>query len=281
LIFHILIFSVFIRINENLEKSRENNTELRENIRRLEVEMSKYEKRLEIATEERENLIKSLELVNEQKDGLEMNLQRSLDELKSREERCDYLQKQLRMLTEVESKKQEQRGAELQEMKGLRREINIAREAKIDLEVDIKLARQELKDSLDRELKLSRTVETLKEREAELNSRLTLSKGKERKLKDLIEELQPNMKSFAVDTEEDMKNKLSSTTDVPASFVQKIKELNEVIEKYTAEKNNLQDKLGKIRIDKGLLMQHVKLLEGEVKKLKSTQTSTHLPIEKV
>ncbi|XP_011334702.2 GRIP and coiled-coil domain-containing protein 2 isoform X2 [Ooceraea biroi] len=272
------------RTSGNLEESRENNAELRENIRRLEVEMSKYEKRLEIATEERENLIKSLALVNRQKDISETNLQRTMEELKAREDRCDYLQKQLRMLTEIESKKQEQRDAELHEMKGLRKEINVAREAKINLEADIKPTKKELKDSLDRELKLAQTVESLKEREAELNSRLAYSREKERKLKDLIEELQPNSKSFAIEVEEDVRNKLPSTTDVPAkNFVRKIKELNEVIEKYAADKNNLQDKLCKMKVDRTLLTQRVKLLEGEMKRLKGTQASNQqtVPAEKL
>lgn len=245
--------------------------------------MSKYEKRLEIAMEERENLIKSLALVNGQKDVGEANLRRIMEELKAQEERCEYLQKQLRMLTEVESKKQEQRDVELHEMKGLRKQINVAREAEIDLKAERKLAKQELKDSLDRELKLEHTVESLKERMTELNSQLVLSKEKERKLKDLTEELQPNLKSFVIETEEDIRNKLPSTTDVSASFVQKIKGLNEMIEKYAADKNNLQDKLSKMRIDKGMLTQRVKLLEAEVKKLKSTQASVQqtVAVEKV
>lgn len=247
-------------------------------MRKLEAELSNYKKQLEIATEERENLVKCLALANGQKDLLEVNLRRTMEELKAREERCDYLQKQLRMLTEVESKKQEQRDAELHEIKELRWEVKVAREAKIALEADIKLAKQELKDSLDREMKLARTVESLKQREAELSSRLVLSKEKERKLKGLIEE--EDAKFFAIETEEE---KVQSTADVTASFVQKIKTLNEMVEKYATERNNLHDKLNKIRIDRGLLIQRVKLLEADVKKMKSTQASSQqiVPVEKV
>lgn len=244
--------------------------------------MSKYERRLEIAEEERDNLIKALASANGQKD-LEANLERTMAELKAREEKCDYLQKQLRMLTEIESKKQEQRDSEHYEMKRLRREFNIAREAMIDLEADVKLAKQELKESLDRELKLVRTVESLNERETELNSQLALLRDNERKLKDLIEELRSKSKFSAVETEEDTRNRQAGTADVSAAFEQKIKELNETIERYAAEKNNLQDKLSKTRIDRGLLSQSVKLLEGEVKKLKSAQVTTQqtAPVEKV
>ncbi|XP_011164731.1 golgin subfamily A member 4 isoform X3 [Solenopsis invicta] len=247
------------RTSENLEESREHNTELRENIKKLENEMSKYEKKLEIATEEQERLISSLALTNGLKEIVETDLRRTMEELKAREEDCNYLQKQLKMLTE--SKKQDQRNAELDEIKELRREINIAREIRLELETDINRAKQELKESSNRELKLARTVEALKERETELDTKLTVSKEKERKLKDLLE----NVK------------------DVPANFMQKIKELSETIEKYAVEKSNLEDKIGKMRTHREMLSQRVKLLEGQLKKLKTTQASNQqmIPIERL
>lgn len=221
--------------------------------------MSKYEKQLEIATEEQERLISSLALTNGLKEILEADLHRTTKELKAREEDCNYLQKQLKMLTEVD-RKHSQRD-EFDEIKELRREINIAREVRIKLEADINHAKQELKESSNRELKLAHTVDSLKERETELCTKLAFSKEKERKFKDLIE----------------------NTKDVPASFTQKIKELNETIEKYAAEKSNLEDKIGKMRIDRELLTQRVKLLEGQLKKLKSTPASSQqtVPIERV
>jgi len=233
--------------------------ELRENIKKLENEMSKYEKQLEIATEEQERLISSLALTNGLKEILEADLRRTTDELKAREEECNYLQKQLKMLTE--SMKQGQRDAELDEIEELRREINVAREIRIELEADINHARQELKESSNRELELAHTVDSLKERETELNTRLAISKEKERKLKDLIE----------------------NAKDVPTNFMQKIKELCEAVEKYAVDKNNLEDKIGKMRADRELLMQRVKLLEGQLKKLKTTQTSSQqmISIERV
>lgn len=221
--------------------------------------MSKYEKKLEIATEEQERLISSLALTNGLKEILEADLRRTTEELKAREEDCNYLQKQLKMLTE--SKKEDQRDAELDEIKDLRREINIAREVRMELEANIDRAKQELKESSNREIKLVRTMDALKERETELNTRLTISKEKERKLKDLIE----NVK------------------DVPTNFRQKIKELSETIEKYAVDKSNLEDKIGKMRTHREMLSQRVKLLEGQLKKLKTTQASSQqmVPIERV
>ncbi|TGZ57607.1 Uncharacterized protein DBV15_09844 [Temnothorax longispinosus] len=239
------------RTSENLEESREHNVELRENIKKLENEMSKYEKKLEIAMEEQERLISSLALTNGLKEILEADLRRTTEELRAREQDCNHLQKQLKVLTE--NKKQDQRDAELDEIKELRREINIAREVRIELEADLNCAKQELKKSSNRELKLARTVDSLKERETELNTRLLISKEKERKLKDLIE----NVK------------------DAPASFMQKVKELSEAAEKYAVDKSNLEDKLGKLKVDRELLVQRVKLLEGQLKKLKTTQASSH------
>lgn len=223
--------------------------ELQENIKKLENEMGKYEKQLEIAMEEQERLISSLALTNGLKEILEADLRRTTEELKVREEDCSYLQKRLKMLTE--NKKQDQRDVELEEIKELRREINIAREVRMRLEADINRVKQELKESSNRELKLMRTIDSFKEQAAELNATLAVSRDKERKLKDLIE----------------------NAKDVPATFMQKIKELSEKIEKYAVEKSNLEDKIGRLRVDRELLTQRVKLLDEQLKRLKTTQPS--------
>lgn len=211
--------------------------------------MGKYEKQLEIAMEEQERLISSLALTNGLKEILEADLRRTTEELKVREEDCSYLQKRLKMLTE--NKKQDQRDVELEEIKELRREINIAREVRMRLEADINRVKQELKESSNRELKLMRTIDSFKEQAAELNATLAVSRDKERKLKDLIE----------------------NAKDVPATFMQKIKELSEKIEKYAVEKSNLEDKIGRLRVDRELLTQRVKLLDEQLKRLKTTQPS--------
>lgn len=225
--------------------------------------MSKYEKQLEIAMEEQERLISSLALTNGLKEILEVDLRRTTEELKAREEDCNYLQRQLKMLTE--NKKQDQRDAELDEFKELRKEINIAREVRVQLEADLNRAKQELKESANRDLKLVRTVESLKERETELNTRLAFSKEKERKLKDLIE------------------NANAMENDVSVNFMQKIKELSDTVEKYAVEKSNFEDKIGKLRVDRELLTQRVKLLEEQLKKVKTTQASSQqtVSIERV
>ncbi|XP_012524431.1 A-kinase anchor protein 9 isoform X3 [Monomorium pharaonis] len=232
------------RTSGNLEESREHNAELRENIKKLENEISKYKKKLEIAMEEQERLISSLALTNGLKEIQEADLRRITEELKAREEDCNYLQKQLKIL--IESKKEDQRDIELDDIKELRREINIAREVRMELEIDLNRAKQELKEFSNRELKLIRTVDALKERETELNTRLTISKEKERKLKDLIENARDN----------------------PANFMQKIKELNETIDRCVMEKSNLEDKIGKMRSQREILSQRVKLLEKQLVKQK-------------
>lgn len=276
---------MYLRTSEDPKGSREN-TELRENIKRLETEMSTYEKRLEIATEEREKLISSVALANGMKEIMEANLHRTTEELKVQEEECDHLQKQLKMMMEAENKKQEQRDAELDEIRGLHREISIARETRINLEADINLARQKLKESSDRELKLTHMVESLKERETELNTKLIIAKEKEKNLKDWIENLQPSLKTVA-EREEDTRNKLVNFNKDTASFAQRIKELNELVEKYSVEKNNLKRKLDKITIDRDTAMQRVSCLEGRIKKLKNGQAptsnsnSTTISIERV
>lgn len=253
---------------------------MRENIKRLETQVNTYEKQLEIATEEQEKLISSLALANGMKEIMEANLNRTMKELKEREEELDYLQKQLKMMTEAENNKQ--RDTELDEIKILRREISIARETKINLEADINLARQKLKESADRELKLTYMVESLEERETEFNTKLMIAKEKEKNLKDWIENLQPNLKVIA----EKEENIRKLNTDTPATSLQRIKDLNELVERYSVEKNNLEQELNKMMVDKEMLMNRVKVLEGEIKKLKSAQAptsnnSTTVPIERV
>ncbi|XP_050446961.1 A-kinase anchor protein 9-like isoform X3 [Cataglyphis hispanica] len=274
------------RTNEDPKESREN-TELQENIKRLETEASTYKKRLEIATEEREKLISSLALANGMKEIMEANLHRTTEELKVQEEEYDQLQKQLKMMMEAENRKQDKRDADLDEIRRLHREISIARETRINLETDINLAKQKLKESSDRELKLTHMVESLKERETELNTKLIIAKEKEKNLKDWIENLQPSLKTVA-EREEDISNKLVNfNKDVPTGSMQRIKELNELVEKYSVEKNNLKRKLDRITIERDTAMQRIKLLEGQIKKLKSAQAltsnsnSTTISIEKL
>lgn len=271
-IFAFLYFST----SEDSEKSRDDNAELRENIKRLEIEMSRYEKRLEIATEERERLISGLTLAKSMKEIVESDLRRTTEDLKTREEECDCLQKQIQVLTDMENRKQEQRYVEIDEIKELRREVNISREVRMDIEADMKLAKQELKDISERELILVRTVETLKEREAELSTEFTLSKERERSLEELIKTLQASLHAVVGKEEgiRDLRNKLSDTKDnVPANITQKMKALYDKVEKYAAERSNLQDRFGRMVEEKESLMQRVKMLEGQIKKLKSTQSS--------
>lgn len=229
--------------------------------------MSKYEKQLEIADEERESLISSLELANGMKEILETNLRRTEEELKARKVEFDYLQEQIKMMKEIENKKQEQRDAEIDEIKDLHKEISTARNTRTDLETDISLTKQELRKSSERELKLSHAMESLKDRVAELNRELAVSKEKERKMTELIE----NLQTRRLKGEEEMR--MLSVRDI-SSVMQKNKELIEKTEKYAAEKNNLEDKLGRMLHDRDLLMHRVKQLEGQLTKLKTTQISS-------
>ncbi|XP_071571557.1 uncharacterized protein [Temnothorax nylanderi] len=145
------------RTSENLEESREHNAQLRETIKKLENKMSKYEKKLEIVMEEQERLISSLAVTNGLKENLEAHLRKTTEELRAREQDCNHLQKQLKILTE--NKKQDQRDAELDEIKELRREINIAREVRIKLEADLNCTKQELKKYSNLERSLSCTIQ--------------------------------------------------------------------------------------------------------------------------
>ncbi|XP_029163960.1 A-kinase anchor protein 9-like isoform X2 [Nylanderia fulva] len=269
------------RASEDPKENHVNITELQEKIKRLKTEMYTYEKQLEIATEEREKLISSLALANGVKEIMETQLQRTIEELKAREEESDYLQKQLKIMTEAENRKQEQRNAELEEIRVLRKDIGIARETRIKLEADINLARQRLKETSDREMKLTDMVESLKEREIELSRKLIVER-QEKNLNNWMDKM--DLKQ-AAEREEDLNHKLMNLNkikDISVSSIQRIKELNETVDKYSIEKKNLEQKLDKLTLDKEMLIRQVKSLEGQVKKLKSSNSnSTTVPIEKL
>ncbi|XP_071554780.1 uncharacterized protein [Temnothorax nylanderi] len=101
--------------------------------------------------------------------------------------------------------------------------------------IETKNENKQLQDKILRLFhELDEVNNSLKEREMELNTGLLISKEKERKLKDLIE-----------------------------NDMQEFKELSE----------DLEDKLGKLKVDRELLMQRLR----QLKKLKTTQASQQMP----
>ncbi|KAG7207902.1 hypothetical protein KM043_009495 [Ampulex compressa] len=257
-----------ISLMENYEKEERNNAELRDNLKRVQVEKDRYRKQLEVVMEEKEKLISGLALVEGVKEHLEIDLKRTKEELKAREEECEWLQKRIKTMSDAENKRQEHRNTEHNELKVLRREINNARDVMMDLEADMKQSKRELTEALEREAKLSERLESLKEREVELNKKLLVSREEDKKLKELVNELQQDLKNTSkreLELTKELRNRFSNEKNVPAKLLQKIKELSERNEKYANDKSILQEKLINAREEREQLGKRVKLLEVQMK----------------
>ncbi|KZC09212.1 Pericentrin [Dufourea novaeangliae] len=200
----------YLSLMENFEKEERNNAELKDTLRKLQTEKSRLEKQLEMEVEEKEKMISSLALIEGIKDHLQTDLSRTKEELKDCEAECEWLQKRIKTMTDAENRRQEQRTTEHNELKGLRREINNAREVMVDLEADMKQSKRELTEAVERELKLAETLESLKERETDLLKKLFVAKDEEKKLKSMIAEY-------------------SSDKTTPTKLLQKIKVLSDAV----------------------------------------------------
>ncbi|CAK9818187.1 Pcnt [Anthophora quadrimaculata] len=272
----------YISLIENIDKEGRENAELKDTVRKLQMEKNRLEKQLEVEVEEKEKLISSLALIEGIKDHLQTDLRRTKEELKAREEECDWLQKRIKTMSDTEARRQEQRTSEHNELKGLRREINNAREVMMDLEADMKQSKRELTESLEREMKLTKSLDTHKERERDLMKKLSTLMDEEKKLRDTVIELQQELKACTwreLELTKELKSRFTNEKNVPAKFMQKIKDLSDVNEKYMTEKSMLQEKLIKAREEKEQLNQRIKLLETHVKRSKGSQDGNTITVE--
>ncbi|XP_076180017.1 uncharacterized protein LOC143153085 [Ptiloglossa arizonensis] len=236
----------YLSLMENFEKAERNNAELKDTMKKLQMEKSRLKKQLEMEVEEKEKLISSLALIEGIKDHLQSDIRRTKEELKARKEECEWLQQRIKTMSDAENRRQEQSTTEHNELKGLRREINNTREVMMDLETDMKQLKIELTESVEREIKLAETVDAFKERETNLLKKLSAVKDDEKKLTDTITELQQDLKTTSkreLELTKEFKSRFTGEKNTPAKFIQKIKDLS----------------------------QQVKLLEAQVKRSKSQQ----------
>ncbi|XP_034190304.2 uncharacterized protein LOC117608800 isoform X2 [Osmia lignaria lignaria] len=263
----------YLSLMENFEKEERDNAELKDTLKKLQMEKSRFEKQLEVEVEEKEKLISGLALIEGIKDHLQTDLRRTKEELRAREEECDWLQKRIKTMLDAESRRQEQRTSEHNELKALRREISNTREVMMDLEADMKQSKRELTESLEREMKLAEALEKLKERETDLLKKLSAGKEEERKLKDTILELQHDFRTSTRTESEsttEFKSRYTNEKSVPVKYIQKIKELSEINEKYMNEIGMIHEKLIETREEKEQLNRKVRLLEAQVKRIKDS-----------
>ncbi|KOC61634.1 Pericentrin [Habropoda laboriosa] len=243
----------YLSLMENFDKEERENAELKDSVKNLQMEKSRFEKQLEMEVEEKEKLISSLALVEGINDYVQTDLRRTKEELKAREEECEWLQKRIETMSDTEARRQEQRTSEHNELKGLRREINNAREVMMDLEADMKQSKRELTESLEREMKLAKTLDTKNYLKTCTRRELELTK--------------------------ELKSRFTNDKNIPAKFMQKIKDLSDSNEKYMTEKSMLQEKLIKAREEKEQLNQRIKLLETHAKSSKGSQDGNTITVE--
>ena len=219
--------SKYVLITEKCEIEERKNAELRDSLKRMEGEKNRYEKQLELAIEDQEKLVSSLALAEGVKEHLEIDLKRTKEELKSREEECEWLQKRIKTLTDALAKRQQQTSDEQTELKNLRRGMNNAREVMLDLEADMKQSKEQLTKVLEERTLLTQQVRNLTESENETTRKLQEAKEEEKRLKEVIadmtNDLQLSVKREMEMTEELQKERCSGEKNVPVKFVQKIK----------------------------------------------------------
>ncbi|XP_043671342.1 A-kinase anchor protein 9-like isoform X2 [Vespula pensylvanica] len=264
----------YIALVEEYEKEQRNNSELRDILKKIETERNRYEKQLEVVVEEKESLVSNLVLVEGIKEQLETDLRRIKEELKAKEDECEWLQKRIKTMSDAEAKRQDKRASEHYELKGLRRGLENAKEVIIDLEADMKQSKQELKESGERELKLQQKLDSFKIKETELIEKLSLSKEEERKQRELAFELQQKLKTYVkkmVDLTKELDNRSTKENNDPAKYMNRIKELTDANEKYSTEKDTLHFKLVKVKHDKDQLKQQIKELQTQL------QQNKHFP----
>lgn len=217
----------YVKLAELYEKEQRDNAELRETLDRVETEKNRYEKELECANEEHDKLASSLALAEGVKDHLEIEVKRAKEELKSRGEECDWLQKRIKTLTDGLAKRQQQTSDEHVELKNLRRGLGNAREVMLDLEADNNEVKAQLAKAWEEKMQLEEWLQAANTAENELKRKLQVAKDEEDRLKetinDLQTELQLSVKREMELTEEIQKERFSSEKNVPAKFVQKIK----------------------------------------------------------
>nr|XP_033185460.1 A-kinase anchor protein 9-like isoform X1 [Bombus vancouverensis nearcticus] len=262
----------YLSLMESFEKEGRENTELKDTLRKLQMEKNHFEKQLEVEVEKNENLTSNLVLIKGTNDHLQTDLRRTKEELKAKQEEGEWLQKRIKTMSDAETKRQEQKISEHSELKALRREINNARDVIMDLEADMKQSKRELTESLEREMKLA---ETFKERETDLLKKLSAVKDEEKNSRDMIAELQQEVKACTrreLELTKELKSRFTNE-NMPTKFMQKINDLSEVNEKYMTEKTVLQEKLIKSREEKEQLNQRIKLLEDQIKRNKGPQVS--------
>ncbi|KAI4487627.1 hypothetical protein M0802_011983 [Mischocyttarus mexicanus] len=260
----------YIELVEEYKKEQRKNVELRDFLKKLERERNRYEKQLEVVVEEKEHVLSSLILAKGIKEQLEIDLRRTKEELKAKEDECEWLQKRIKTMSDAEAKRQDQRTNEHCELKGLRRDLENAGGVIIDLEADMKQLKLE---SGECELKLRQKLETFKIKEAELIEKLSLSKDEERKQRELVSELQQKLKTYGkkiVDFTKEYDIRSTKENNDPARFINKIKELMDTNEKYSNEKDILYFKLVKSKHDKEQLKQQIKDLQMQLQINKHT-----------
>ncbi|XP_012282574.1 golgin subfamily A member 4 isoform X1 [Orussus abietinus] len=257
----------YVALVEEVEKEQRKSSELELTLKRTVAEKNRCEQRLEVALEEKEKFISSLVLAEGIKEHLETDLKRTKEELKSREDECEWLQKRIETMTNAETKRQQQRSNEHNELKSLRREVANCRDVMCDLEADMKQSKKELAKAVEQKTQLARCVELLTEKESELNRKLEAARNEEKRLKEVISDMQNDLRAN-IEKELQLNNELQrerlcSENNAPVKFVQKIKELNEIVERLSGEKNALREKLMKAREEREQFATRTRTLESE------------------
>ena len=171
---------------DNETKLRNEISLLREEYENIQIQLSLIKNHMETQkADDRAKLTELLETERKKYVSLMENFGKENAELKDA----------LRKLQMEKNHREKQLDVELEKEENLKREINNGREVIMDLEADMKQSKRELTESVEREMKLTEAVETLKEKGNDLFKELFVLKDEEKKLKNVIAELEQEIKS--------------------------------------------------------------------------------------
>ncbi|KAK0086003.1 hypothetical protein PV325_004077 [Microctonus aethiopoides] len=247
---------------EKYEKVSREIVELNNTLKTLQTEKSRHEAEINAQIEERGKLLSKLALTEGTKECLEVDLKRTKEELKSRIEECDWLQKQIKIISDAEEKKRKQRSDDQSIIKNLRIEIKNLKAVMKDLEVDSVDMKRELMQSQTEQTQLSQMLLSLRKSETDLQKKLNAAKSEADKLRNIIADLECDLQiRTQMDSQSSKKDITSSDKIVSSKLMEQNAKLTSENIRYSNEKSILLDKLTRTREDLDRYMRRINELE--------------------
>ncbi|KAK0179009.1 hypothetical protein PV327_007836 [Microctonus hyperodae] len=253
-----------LMLAENYEKITRETVELNNTLKTLQMEKNRHETELVAQIEERGKLLSKLALTEGTKECLEVDLKRTKEELKSRIDECEWLQKQIKIISDAEEKKRKQRSDDQSIIKNLRIEIKNLKAVMKDLEVDSVDMKRELMQSQTEQTQLSQMVLSLRKSETDLQKKLNVAKSEVENLRHTIANLESDLQiKTQIDLQSSKKDAITSDKIASAKLIEQNAKLTSENKRYSNEKSIFLDKLTRTREDLDRYMKRTNELESK------------------